>query len=319
MVSTRITELLGIKYPVFQGGMAWVSTAPLVAAVSNAGGLGIIGAGPLNSDSLIAEIKKVKALTSKPFGVNIMLMMPSAPDLVTVCISEKIPVVTTGAGNPGPYMKAFKDAGTKVIPVVSAVSLAKRLERAGADAIIAEGSESGGHIGEISTMVLIPQVVDAVSVPVIAAGGIGDGRGILASLALGAHGVQMGTRFILTSECAVHENYKKFVLDAKDRDTVITGMSTGHPVRVIRNKLAKIYLEREKSGATPQELDQIASGSMRKSVLDGDTDNGSVMAGQICGMLDSVETTADIFAKLEKEFFSVFSKLSELTKFHNSK
>ncbi|MBF0543424.1 MAG: enoyl-[acyl-carrier-protein] reductase FabK [Candidatus Riflebacteria bacterium] len=314
MVPTRLTNLLEIKFPVLQGGMAWVSTSSLVAAVSNAGGLGILGAGPLDADSLVKEIIRIKSLTNKPFGVNIMLMMPSAPDLVKVCINERVPVITTGAGNPGPYMKNFKEAGTKVIPVVSSVALAKRLERAGADALIAEGMESGGHIGEITTMVLLPQVLDAVNIPVIAAGGIGDGRGIMAALALGADGVQMGTRFILCRECAIHENYKKVVLEAKDRDTVVTGVSTGHPVRVIKNKLAKTYMEREQQGATPQELDEIAKGSMRRSVVEGDTDNGSVMAGQVCGMLNSIDSAAEIFQKLEKEFNTVFSRLSGIVK-----
>ena len=305
MISTRVTKLLGIRYPVFQGGMAWVSSATLVAGVSNAGGLGILGSGPMDPPALHEELRQIKQLTDKPFGVNIMLMMPDAPELVNICIEARVPVVTTGAGNPGPYIKALKDVGCRVIPVVSSVALAKRLERAGVDALIAEGSESGGHIGEISTMVLIPQVVDAVRLPVIAAGGIADGRGIMAAMALGAQGVQMGTRFILSKECFVHENYKKVVASAKDRDTVITGLSTGHPIRVIRNKLAKYYLEREKSGATPEELESIARGSLRKAVSEGDVENGSIMAGQVCGLIDREETCQEIFSRLEQEFFQV--------------
>jgi len=312
MIPTRITTLLGIRYPVLQGGMAWVSSSSLVAAVSEAGGLGVLGSGPLTPDELRAELHRIKSLTSRPYGVNLMLMMPNAPDLIKVCLEERVPVVTTGAGNPAPFVKAFKDNGTKVIPVVSAVSLAKRLEKAGADAVIAEGNESGGHIGEITTMVLVPQVVDAVSIPVIAAGGIGDGRGIMAALALGAEGVQMGTRFIMASECQVHPNYKKVVAQAKDRDSVVTGLTTGHPVRVIKNKLAKLYLEREAAGATPEELDQIAKGSLRRSVVDGDVDNGSVMAGQVCGLLDKEESAAQIFQRLEAEFHDVFRRLGTL-------
>jgi len=322
MIETQITRLLGIRYPVLQGGMAWVSSASLVAAVSNAGGLGVLGAGPMDPDTLTREIHQIKSLTNKPFGVNIMLMMPPAPELVKICVNEKVPVVTTGAGNPGPYVKALKDAGSRVIPVISSVALAKRLERSGVDAIIAEGNESGGHIGEISTMVLIPQVADAVKIPVIAAGGIADGRGILAALSLGAQGVQMGTRFILAEECHVHENYKKVVANAKDRDTCITGLSTGHPVRVIRNKIAKYYLEREHAGATPQELDDIARGTLRKAVHEGDVDNGSVMAGQICGLIDRVETAAEIFARMDREFHQAYEQVSGLfnanARFHSS-
>ncbi|MDD2997829.1 MAG: nitronate monooxygenase, partial [Candidatus Riflebacteria bacterium] len=224
MIETRITKLLGIKYPVFQGGMAWVSSANLVAAVSNAGGLGVLGSGSMDPELVRKEIHKIKSLTSKPFGINIMLMMPTAPGVVEVCIQEKVPVVTTGAGNPGPLVKRFKDEGIKVIPVVSSVALAKRLERSGVDALIAEGHESGGHVGETTSMVLIPQIVDAVSIPVIAAGGIVDGRGVAAAFALGAEAVQMGTRFILAKECQAHPNYKESVLKAKDRDTVTTGI-----------------------------------------------------------------------------------------------
>ncbi|MFZ2958537.1 MAG: enoyl-[acyl-carrier-protein] reductase FabK [Candidatus Ozemobacteraceae bacterium] len=318
MIETRITKLLGIRYPILQGGMAWVSSAPLVAAVSNAGGLGILGSGPMDPETFLNELRAIKSMTDKPFGVNIMLMMPSAPELIKLCISERVPVVTTGAGNPAPFIKAFKEVGTKVIPVVAAASLAKRLERSGADAIIAEGNESGGHIGEITTMVLVPQVVDAVQIPVIAAGGIGDGRGVLAALSLGAEGVQMGTRFIMATECHVHENYKKAIATAKDRDSIVTGQSTGHPVRVLKNKLAKYFLEREAAGATPEELDAIGKGSLRKSVVDGDVDGGSVMAGQICGMLNTVESTARIFQRLEEEFFRAQARVADFIRTDSS-
>lgn len=312
MISTRLTQLLGITYPILQGGMAWVASSSLVAAVSNAGGLGVLGAGPMDAATLVKEIHQIKTLTDKPFGVNIMLMMPSAPELIQVCLAERVPVVTTGAGNPAPYIKAFKDIGTKVIPVVAAASLAKRLEKAGADAIIAEGNESGGHIGEVTTMVLIPQVVDAVSVPVIAAGGIADGRGIMAALALGAEGVQMGTRFIVATECHVHENYKKALTSARDRDAIVTGLTTGHPVRVLKNKLAKHYLEREKAGATPEELEEIGRGSLRKTVIEGDIENGSVMAGQAVGLVDAIEPTAQIFQRLQTEFEAAQKRLGNL-------
>jgi len=314
MIETRITQLLGIRFPVFQGGMAWVSSSSLVAAVSNAGGLGILGSGPLESEQLIQEIHAIKALTSNPFGVNIMLLMPNAAKVVEICINERVPVVTTGAGNPGPYIKAFKEIGTKVIPVVSSVALAKRLERAGAAAVVAEGTESGGHIGEITTMVLIPQIVDAVTIPVIAAGGIADSRGLMAAFALGAEGVQMGTRFILSTECSAHPNYKKVVAQAKDRDTVATGHSTGHPVRVIRNRLAKQYIEAEQKGATPEQLDAIGKGSLRRAVIDGDVEDGSVMAGQICGLINEEEPVAAIFARIEADLQTVFSRLSTLVK-----
>ncbi|HOY66877.1 MAG TPA: enoyl-[acyl-carrier-protein] reductase FabK [Candidatus Ozemobacteraceae bacterium] len=312
MISTRITKLLGIKYPVFQGGMAWVSSAPLVAAVSNAGGLGVLGSGSMMPDDLRREIREIKSRTDKPFGVNLMLLMAQTPENVKVCIEERVPVITTGAGNPGPYVKAFKEIGSKVIPVVSSVALAKRLERSGVDAVIAEGNESGGHIGEITTMVLVPQVVDAVSIPVIAAGGIGDSRGILAAFALGAEGVQMGTRFILSDECQVHENYKKVVSQAKDRDTIATGITTGHPVRVIRNKLAKNYVEAEFKGATPEQLDEMAKGSLRKAVVEGDVEDGSVMAGQISGLIATCEPCAEIFRKLEAQFFVEFDRIASL-------
>lgn len=291
--------------------MAWVSSASLVGAVSNAGGLGILGAGSMEPELVRQEIQKIKTLTNKPFGVNIMLMMPTAPGVVEVCIEEKVPVVTTGAGNPGPLVKRFKDAGIRVIPVVSSVALAKRLERAGVDAVIAEGHESGGHVGEVTTMVLIPQIVDALTIPVIAAGGIADGRGLAAVFALGAEAVQMGTRFIVARECHAHQNYKESVLKARDRDTVMTGITTGHPVRVIRNRLTKEYLDREFHGASAEELEEMAKGRLKAAAIDGDTSSGSVMAGQISGLLECEETCEEIFRSIEADYCKVFERLEK--------
>lgn len=290
----RICQMLRIKYPIFQGGMAWIGTAELASAVSNAGGLGIIGAGHMPPDVLRAEIQKCKGWTDKPFGVNIMLMSPFVKEVMQVVVDERVPVVTTGAGNPGEYIPALKEIGSKVIPVVASVALAKRLVRTGVDALIAEGTESGGHIGEITTMALVPQVVDAVDVPVIAAGGIGDARGMAAALALGAWGVQMGTRFVLSKECIAHENYKKLVLKARDRSTVVTGRSTGHPVRVLANKLTREFEEMERSGASTEELDKLGAGKLNLATHKGDVENGSVMIGQISGMLDDILPVADI-------------------------
>ena len=258
-----ICRMLNIKYPVFQGGMAWLGTAELAAAVSNAGGLGIIGAGHMPPDVLRAEIQKAKAGTDKPFGVNIMLMSPFVKEVMQVVVDERVAVVTTGAGNPGEYIPALKEIGTKVIPVVASVALAKRLVRTGVDAVIAEGMESGGHIGEITTMALVPQIIDAVDVPVIAAGGIGDSRGIAAAFAMGAKAVQMGSRFVLSKECIAHENYKNMVLKARDRSTVVTGMATGHPARVLQNKLSRIYLDRERNGAPVEELEKPSARPLR--------------------------------------------------------
>ena len=291
-----ICKLLNIKYPIFQGGMAWIGTAELASAVSNAGGLGIIGAGHMPPDLLRAEIQKAKRWTDKPFGVNIMLMSPFVKEVMQVVIDERVAVVTTGAGNPAEYLPALKEVGTKVIPVVASVALAKRLVRSGVDAVIAEGTESGGHIGDITTMALVPQVVDAVDVPVIAAGGIGDSRGILAAFALGASGVQMGSRFVVSEECIAHPNYKNLVLKAKDRSTVVTGRSTGHPVRVIGNKMTREYLKKEAEGATLEELEQRTLGALRNAVVDGDVMYGSVMAGQSAGLVSKKESCAEIIA-----------------------
>ncbi len=298
MFYTKICELCGIEYPIFQGGMAWVSDYHLAAAVSEAGGLGIVAAGHLTPDEVRFQIRKTKELTSKPFGVNIMLMSPYTDDLIQLVIEEKVAVVTTGAGNPGKYVKALKEAGIRVIPVVASVALAKRMEREGVDAVIAEGLESGGHIGEIATMALVPQVVDAVSIPVIAAGGIGDARGFLAALFLGAEGVQMGTRFALSKECQVHPNWKNMYIKAKDRDTVITGRSTGHPVRIIKNKLARRFEQLEREGASIEELEKLGSGALKAAALEGDIEWGSVMAGQIVGMLKEEKSVKEIIDEI---------------------
>ena len=296
--NNEICKLLNIKYPIFQGGMAWIGTAELASAVSNAGGLGIIGAGHMPPDILRAEIHKAKQWTDKPFGVNIMLMSPFVKEVMQVVVEEKLAVVTTGAGNPGEYIPALKEVGTKVIPVVASVALAKRLERIGVDAVIAEGTESGGHIGDITTMALFPQVVDAVNIPVIAAGGIGDSRGIAAAFALGANGVQMGSRFVVSEECIAHENYKNLVLKAKDRSTVVTGRSTGHPVRVISNKMTREYAELEANNATVEELEKFGAGRLNMATHKGDVENGSVMIGQICGMFQEIKPVKTIIEDL---------------------
>ena len=293
-----ICKLLNIKYPIFQGGMAWIGTAELASAVSNAVGLGIIGAGHMPPDLLRAEIQKAKKWTDKPFGVNIMLMSPFVKEVMEVVIDERVAVVTTGAGNPAEYLPALKEVGTKVIPVVASVALAKRLVRSGVDAVIAEGTESGGHVGEITTMALIPQVVDAVDVPVIGAGGIGDSRGIMAAFALGASAVQMGSRFVVSEECIAHPNYKNLVLKAKDRSTVVTGRSTGHPVRVLANKMTREYAEMESHNASVEELEKFGAGRLNLATHKGDVENGSVMIGQISGMFHEIKPVATIIEEL---------------------
>lgn len=295
-----ICKMLNIKYPIFQGGMAWIGTAELASAVSNAGGLGLIGAGHMPPDVLRAEIRKCKGWTDKPFGVNVMLMSPFVKEVMEVVVDEKVPVVTTGAGNPGEYLPALKEIGSKVIPVVASVALAKRLVRIGADAVIAEGTESGGHIGEIATLPLVPQVVDAVDVPVIAAGGIADSRGMAAAFALGAHAVQMGSRFVMSEECIAHENYKNMVMKAKDRSTVVTGRTLGHPARVLANKLTRTYLEMEAAGAPAEELEQLGVGSLHRATHEGDVENGSVMIGQISGMLEDIKPVKQIIEDIVK-------------------
>lgn len=300
-MKTRLTELLEIEYPIIQGGMAWVAEHQLAAAVSEAGGLGIIGAGGAPAAFVREQVQKAKEKTDKPFGVNIMLMNPEADQIAEVVVEEGVKVVTTGAGNPGKYMKMWKDAGIKVIPVVASSAMAKLMERAGADAVVAEGMESGGHIGSLTTMALVPQVVDAVSIPVIAAGGIGDGRGLAAALMLGAEGVQMGTRFVVAKESIVHPNYKEKLIKAKDIDSEVTGMSTGHPVRSLRNKMTKEYLRLEKEGADFETLEKLGLGALRKAVVEGDVVNGTVMAGQIAGMVNKEQTCREMILEIMEQ------------------
>ncbi len=300
-MKTKITELLEIEYPIIQGGMAWVAEYHLAAAVSEAGGLGIIGAGGAPASFVREQIRKVKEITDKPFGVNLMLMNPEADEIAKVIVEENVRVVTTGAGNPGKYMAMWKEAGIKVIPVIASVGLAKMMERAGADAVVAEGMESGGHIGSATTMTLVPQVVDAVGIPVIAAGGIADGRGFAAAVMLGAEAVQMGTRFVVAKESIVHTNYKQKVIAAKDIDSEVTGRSTGHPVRCIRNKMTREYLKMEKEGATLEELEKMTLGSLRKAVVEGDVVDGTLMAGQIAGLVDKEQSCAEIIREIMEQ------------------
>lgn len=313
MFYTEICKLLDIEFPIIQGGMAWVATAELAAAVSNAGGLGIIAAGSAPEDVVRNEIKKAKSLTDKNFGVNIYFMSPHVDKVIDVVVEEEVPVVTTGAGNPGKYMSKLKQAGIKVIPVVSSVALARRLERVGADALIAEGMECGGHIGELTTMALVPQVVDAVKIPVIAAGGIADARGFLAALALGAKGVQMGTRFVCARECTAHEKFKEAIITAKDRSTIVTGKTTGHPVRVIKNKLSLKFEELEQKQASVYELEALGQGKLRLAVVDGDVENGSVMAGQVSGMIKEVKSAENIIQDIIKGAAKLLNSLSSLS------
>ena len=300
-MKTRITELLQIEYPIIQGGMAWVAEHRLAAAVSNAGGLGIIGAASAPPEVVREEIRKCKELTDRPFGVNIMLLNPNADEVAGIVVEEGVRVVTTGAGNPAKYMDLWKRADVKVLPVVASVAMAKMMERAGADGVVAEGMESGGHIGQTTTMALLPQVVDAVSVPVVAAGGIADGRGLAAAFMLGAEAVQMGTRFVAAKESIVHENYKHQILKAKDIDSVITGTSTGHPVRSLRNHMTREYLQLEKENADFMELEKLTLGSLRKAVIDGDTVNGTLMAGQIAGLIREEKSCADIIQDIMRQ------------------
>lgn len=300
-MQTRITKLLEIEYPIIQGGMAWVAEHHLAAAVSEAGGLGIIGAASAPAEVVREEIRKAKKLTDKPIGVNIMLMNPNAPEVARVVLEEGVKVVTTGAGNPAKFIKDFKEAGVKVIPVVASVAMAKMMERCGADAVVAEGSESGGHIGSATTMCLVPQVADAVQIPVIAAGGIGDGRGFAAAFMLGAEAVQMGTRFVVAEESIVHKNYKEKIVKAKDIDSEVTGRSTGHPVRQIRNQMSREYLRLEKEGAGLEELEQLTLGSLRRAVMDGDVVNGTLMAGQIAGLVKREQTCKEMIEEIMQE------------------
>lgn len=314
----RVTELIGLDYPVFQGGMAWLGTAELVAAVSAAGGLGVIGAGSMPASWVGEQVAKVRAATGRPFGVNVLLVSPHAAEVIDLVCRERVPVVSTGAGNPGPHVARLKAAGIKVIPVVSAAALAVRLVRAGADAVVAEGCESGGHIGESTTMALLPQVVDALTaagtpVPVIAAGGIADGRGAAAAFALGAEGVQMGTRFVCSTECIAHPAYKQAILGAGDRSTAVTGQSTGHPVRAIRNPFTREF-ERLEAARTPKsELERIGAGRFRAAAIEGDVAHGTVIAGQISGLVRSVEPAAAIIQRTIREAEIILSKLGRET------
>ena len=297
-MKTRVTELLGVEKPIIQGGMAWVAESHLAAAVSEAGGFGLIGAANAPADVVRNYIREAKELTDRPFGVNIMLLSPFADDIAQVVVEEGVAAVTTGAGNPEKYMAQWKAAGIKVIPVVASVALAKRMERCGADAVVAEGTESGGHIGQATTMTLVPQVVDAVTVPVIAAGGIADGRGFAAAMMLGAEAVQMGTRFCVSDECVIHEKYKERILKAKDIDSEVTGRSHGHPVRGLRNRMTREYLKLEAEGASFEELEKLTLGGLRKAVVEGDTDNGSVLAGQIAGMVNRRQSCREIIDEI---------------------
>lgn len=301
-MKTRITELLGCQYPIIQGGMAWIAEHNLAAAVSNAGGIGLIAGGSAPIDYLREQIRLCKEKTDKPFGVNIMLMSPNAEDLAKLCIDEKVAVVTTGAGNPGKFIPAWKEAGIKVIPVIPSVALAKRMERSGADAVVAEGTESGGHIGENTTMCLVPQVVDALEIPVIAAGGIADGRGIAASFMLGAEGVQIGTRFLASEECQIHPTFKELVVKAKDTDSVVTGRYTGHPCRNIKTKFSKMLANGEKDGSlTPEQFEEVTLGSLRKAVQDGNLEEGSFLCGAIAGMINDVKPCEAIVKELMEQ------------------
>lgn len=300
-MKTRITQLLEIEYPIIQGGMAWVAEHNLAAAVSEAGGLGVIGAGGAPAEFIREQIRKVKETTSNPVGVNLMLMNPEADAIAQIIVEEGVRVVTTGAGNPGKYMAMWKEAGVKVIPVIASVAMAKMMERGGADAVVAEGMESGGHIGSATTMTLVPQVVDAVKIPVIAAGGIADGRGFAASIMLGAEAVQMGTRFVVAKESIAHENYKKKLIGAKDIDSEVTGMSHGHPVRQIRNNMTREYVKLEREGAPFEELEKLTLGALRKAVVEGDTVNGTLMAGQIAGLVKKEQTCREMIEEIMAE------------------
>lgn len=309
MIYTTICELLNIKYPIFQGGMAQISDAGLAAAVSEAGGLGVIASGNNPPEFIKAEIHKIKELTDKPFGVNVMLLSPYAKEVSELLIEEKVPVIITGAGNPGKYIKIWKEAGIKVIPVVPSVAFAKHFEKAGVDAVICEGTEAGGHVGEITTMCITPQVVDAVNIPVIAAGGIGDGRGIAAVFSLGAVGVQVGTRFLLAKECSVHQNYKDKVKKASDTDTAVTGRKTGHPVRVLKNRLVRKFKDLEKNNATLEEMEALGRGRLYMAAIEGNVDYGSVMSGQIAGLVNKEQNCTEIISEMFEEAEEIMKNL----------
>jgi enoyl-[acyl-carrier protein] reductase II len=308
----KLNELLGTEFPIIQGGMANIATGEFAAACSNAGALGVIAGGGMNGEQLRQQIQICKSLTNKPFGVNIMLMNPALEEVAQVVAEEHVPVITTGAGNPGRFLPMWKEAGSKVIPVVAAGVLAKRLIQAGADAIIAEGTESGGHVGEMTTMALVPQILDLVDVPVIAAGGIADGRQLAAAYALGACGAQVGTCLLVSQECPIHDNYKQALLKAKDSDTTVTGRSTGAPVRILKNKMARQYLRLEKEGASLEELEKITLGALRRAVFEGDMDTGSVMAGQVAGMLSEIRPVREILESLCRDAETVLRERQEV-------
>ncbi|GAB6098481.1 enoyl-[acyl-carrier-protein] reductase FabK [Halanaerocella petrolearia] len=314
MFKTEICDLLGIKHPIIQGGMAWVATGELAAAVSEAGGLGVIGAGNAPADIVEEEIKKIKEQTDKPFGVNVMLLSPHVDEVMEVVLKEEVPVVTTGAGNPAKYLDDLQNMGAKVIPVVPSVALAKRMERYGVDAVIAEGNEAGGHIGQLSTMPLIPQVADAIDIPLIAAGGVADGRGLASVLSLGAQGVQIGTRFVCAEECIAHDNYKKTIVKARDRDAIVTARSTGHPVRNIKNKLTRKIKKLEEEGAPKEEIEKLGVGRLKRAVIDGDTKEGTVMAGQVSGMISEIQPAAEIIEEIMAQAEKVLEKSCQFVK-----
>ena len=310
-MKTRITELLGIEYPIIQGGMAWVAEAHLAAAVSNAGGLGLLGGASAPAEVIRDMIRQTREMTDKPFGVNVMLMSPYAKEVAQVVVEEKVPVVTTGAGNPGAYLSMWQEAGIKVIPVVASVAHAKLMEKAGVDAVVAEGTESGGHIGEATTMTLLPAVVDAVDIPVIGAGGIADGRGMAAAFMLGAEAVQVGTRFVASTEAVVHEAYKDRVVKAKDIDSAVTGRSHGHPVRCLRNQMTREYIKLEAEGKSFEELEYLTLGSLRKAVQEGDVINGTVMAGQIASIIHDVRSCREIVESMSSECEKLMKAMAE--------
>ncbi len=312
LIKTELCNLLNIKYPLFQGAMAWIAGGKLAAAVSQAGGLGVIGAGNADCTWIKQQIDLLRQLTDKPFAVNLMMSSPTISEVVDLVIQERVPVVTTGGGNPGRFINGLKEANIKIIPVVASVALAKRLSRLGVDALIAEGTESGGHVAEMTTMCLVPMVVDAVDIPVIAAGGIADGRGFMAALALGAQGVQIGTRFICAEECNIHPSYQEKVIKARDRDTVICGVTTGHPVRAIHNRFTRLYLQNEKLGLKKEELEEMGRGRYPAAAVHGDLDEGTVLAGQICGLVSKVQPAADIVADIINDAGSVYRRLEGL-------
>jgi enoyl-[acyl-carrier protein] reductase II len=308
MIKTSLCAMLNIEYPIIQGGMAWISDASLAAAVSEAGGLGVIAGGNAERVHVEAQVKKIKTLTQKPYALNVMLLSPHADDIIKLAIDEAVPIVITGAGSPGKYIDALKAAGIKVMPVVASVALARRMESLGVDAVIAEGTEAGGHIGELTTMALTPQVIDAVQCPVICAGGIADGRGAAAAFMLGADGIQVGTRFLVAEECTVHANYKQMVIDAKDTSSVVSGRSTGHPVRILKNKLYRQFSELEKNNAPAESIDALGSGALRRAAVDGDIVYGSVMAGQVAGLIHKSQTASEIITEMFEECHQVINR-----------